>query len=162
MLIQDGEHIEPDLRLATALAGIHAVAFAAEGRPWSAPEVLALLNEPVVALRLAHREGGEPGAGLIPVGFALYRAVADEAELLTVAVMPESRRQGIGSALLGACEAGAHAKGACRMFLEVARGNAAARGLYDRAGFREIGRRKAYYAYPDGGRDDALVMEKTL
>jgi len=153
---------EPDLRLATVLAGVHAAAFAAEGRPWSGPEILALISEPVVAVRLAHREGTEPESALTPVGFALYRAVADEAELLTVSVLAESQRGGIGAGLLAACEAGARNAGAARMFLEVAEGNLAARALYDRAGYRECGRRKGYYQRPDGSRDDALVMEKTL
>ena len=52
--------------------------------------------------------------------------------------------------------------GAVRLFLEVAEDNAAARALYDRAGFRPIGRRKAYYARPDGGRTDALVLGRDL
>jgi ribosomal-protein-alanine N-acetyltransferase len=44
----------------------------------------------------------------------------------------------------------------------VAEGNAAARALYARAGYRECGRRKGYYQRPDGSRDDAVVMEKPL
>jgi len=81
--------LETDLRLAGALARIHAAAFAGSGRAWSGPEILALMNEPIVAVRLAHHEG--PDGGLIPVGFALYRATAGEAELLTVAVAPDER-----------------------------------------------------------------------
>ncbi len=158
----DSEHGHPDLRLAGALARIHAAAFAGEGRPWSGPEILALLGEPVVAVRLAHRQRAEPGGGLAPSGFALYRAVAGEAELLTISVLPEARRSGIGAGLLAACEDGARASGAARLFLEVAEGNIAARALYDRAGYRECGRRKGYYQRPDGSRDDAVVMEKAL
>ena len=162
MVTENGEHREPDLRLATELAAIHARAFAGEGRPWSGPEILALLGEPVVAVRLAHRERTEPGGGLTPAGFALYRAVAGEAEILTISVLPEARRSGIGAGLLAACEDGARASGAVRLFLEVAAGNLAARALYDRAGYRECGRRKGYYQRPDSSRDDAVVMEKAL
>jgi ribosomal-protein-alanine N-acetyltransferase len=162
MLIGEGEHAEPDLRLASALAAIHAVAFAGEGRAWSAPEILAMLNEPVVALRLAHHELAEAGGELAPVGFALYRTVTDEAELLTVSVRPEVRRAGLGAGLLAACDAGARAEGAIGMYLEVAEGNAAARALYARAGFREVGQRKDYYRRPDGSRYDALVLAKAL
>jgi ribosomal-protein-alanine N-acetyltransferase len=162
MLIESGEHREPDLRLAAVLADIHAATFAGEGRSWSAPEMLALLGEPVVDLCLAHRERPLPEDGLAPAGFAFYRAVAGEAELLTISVMPEARRGGLGAGLLAACEAGARAVGADRLFLEVAEGNAAARMLYDRAGYRECGRRKGYYQRPDGSRDDAVVMEKLL
>jgi ribosomal-protein-alanine N-acetyltransferase len=153
------EHGEPDLRLAGELAGVHAAAFAGEGRPWSAPEFVALLGEPAVAVRLTH---SEQSGSFAAVGFALFRAVADEAELLTLSVLPEARRSGIGSGLLAACEDGARTAGATRLFLEVAAGNVAARTLYDRAGYRECGRRKGYYQRPDGSRDDAVVMEKTL
>ncbi len=161
-LTEDSEHREPDLRLAGELAGIHAAAFAFEGRPWSGPEILALLGEPAVAVRLAHRQGAEPGGGLSPAGFALYRTVSGEAELLTISVLPEARRSGIGAGLLAACEDGARAAGAARLFLEGAAGNAAARALYDRAGYRECGRRKGHYQRPDGTSDDAVVMEKKL
>ena len=113
-------------------------------------------------MRRAHRQGTEPGGGLAPAGFALYRAAAGEAELLTISVMPEARRSGIGAGLLAACEDGARASGAARLFLEVAAGNLAARALYGRAGYRECGRRKGYYQRPDGSRDDAVVMEKKL
>ena len=158
-LTENGGHRQPDLRLAGELAGIHAAAFAGEGRPWSAPEFLALLGEPAVALRLAHSgHGGNHAA----VGFALYRAVADEAELLTLSVLPEAQREGIGAGLLAACEDGARAAGAARLFLEVAAGNLAARALYHRAGYRECGRRKGNYLRPDASRDDAVVMEKAL
>ncbi len=94
-----------------------------------------------MAVRLAHRERADPGGGLAPAGFALYRAVAGEAELLTISVLPEARREGLGAGLLAACEDGARASGAARLFLEVAEGNVAARALYDRAGYRECGRR---------------------
>ncbi len=144
------------------LTGIHAAAFAGEGRPWSGPEILAQLGEQAVAVRLAHRERTEPGGGLAPAGFALYRAVDGEAELLTISVMPEARRSGIGADLLAACEDGARASGAARLFLEVAEGNVAARALYDRAGYRECGRRKGYYRRPDTTSDDAVVMEKAI
>ena len=155
MPTSDSEHRQPDLLLAGELAAIHAAAFAGEGRPWSGSEFLALLGEPAVALRLAH---SGHGGSFAAEGFALYRAVADEAEFLTLAVLPEARRAG----LLAACEDGGRAAGAVRLFLEVAAGNLAARALYRRAGYRECGRRKGYYLRPDASRDDALVMEKAL
>lgn len=162
VLVGQEEHPARDLRLAEALARIHAVAFAGEGRAWSGPELLALLNEPAVGLRLAHSERHEAGDRLAPAGFALYRVAADEAELLTVSVVPASRRAGLGRALVGAAEAGARAAGARRMFLEVAEGNRPARALYAGAGYREVGRRRGYYLRPDGRGDDALILEKAL
>ena len=162
VLVREDETPQRDLRLADALARIHAVGFAAEGRPWSGPEILALLNEPGIGLRLAHAERHGAGDRLAPAGFALYRVAADEAELLTVSVLPEARRAGRGRALLAASEAGARAAGAKRLFLEVGESNAPARALYAGAGYREVGRRKGYYGLADGRRDDALVLEKAL
>lgn len=162
VLVRQDEHPARDLRLASELARIHAVAFAGEGRPWSGPEILALINEPGVGLRLAHSERRDAGARLAPSGFALYRVAADEAELLTVSVEPRARRAGLGRALLAACEDGARKVGARRLFLEVGAANAAARALYEGAGYAEAGRRPGYYQRSDGSRDDALVLAKAL
>jgi ribosomal-protein-alanine N-acetyltransferase len=158
----DGDdRTDPGFRLAHALAAIHAAAFAGMGRAWSGPEILAFLNEASVGVRLAH-SGPVARDGPAPAGFALYRAAADEAELLTIAVLPAGRRAGLGAGLLAACEDGARGAGAARMFLEVSEANAAARALYARAGYRECGRRKGYYPHPGGGREDALVLSKPL
>jgi [ribosomal protein S18]-alanine N-acetyltransferase len=125
------------------LARLHAQAFAT---PWSEAEFADLLNQAGVF------------AVLEPDGFILIRVVLDEAEILTLAVRPEARRAGLGGRLTGQGALAAAAAGAERLFLEVAEDNTAARALYDRAGFRQIGRRKAYYAAPDGARTDALVL----
>jgi len=61
-----------------------------------------------------------------PAGFALARAVVDEAELLLLAVRPEHRRVGIGSALLDAVTVAARARGAVRLHLEMRENNPAA------------------------------------
>jgi len=95
----------------------------------------------------------EPQGGLL-----LARVAADEAEVLTLAVLPGLRRQGLGRALLQASMAEAHRRGAAALLLEVAVDNAAARRLYDGAGFTPVGRRKRYYA--DGS--DALVLRAAL
>ena len=94
----------------------------------------------------------------VPSGMALLRVVADEAELLTIAVLPAARGQGIGAILLAEGLAEAAQRGAVRMFLEVAPGNAPAYALYERLGFSAVGRRRGYYA--DGS--DALVLSKCL
>jgi ribosomal-protein-alanine N-acetyltransferase len=91
-------------------------------------------------------------------GMVLARAAGGEAEILALAVAPSGRRQGRGARLLAAAEAEAARRGGGAMYLEVAETNAPARALYGRAGYREVGRRRAYY--PDGG--DALVYEKRL
>ncbi len=102
-----------------------------------------------------------PGAfGLIDPGggFVLARVAADEAEILTLAVMPPGRRAGLGRALLAAAMAEARARGASAMFLEVAEENTAARALYADAGFAAVGTRPNYY--PGGAA--ALVLRARL
>lgn len=96
-----------------------------------------------------------------PGGFAVGRVAADEAELLTLAVAPEARRQGVGRRLLSAFETEAKARGARTVFLEVAETNAAARCLYAGAGYASAGYRRDYYG-PAGARTGALVLRKVL
>ena len=134
------------------MAAIHAAAFAgAAPPPWSEGEIAgALFGSGAFAVN-------RPG-----IGFAILRAVADEGELLTLAVVPGSRRAGHGAALLAEGEARLQAAGARRAVLEVAEANAPARALYAAAGWRAEGRRKGYYRHPDGTRSDALVLAKRL
>lgn len=90
-------------------------------------------------------------------GFIVYRAVADEAEIITIGVHPDARRGGIASAMLVVAEQDLRARGIKKLFLEVAENNAPAHKLYERAGFHQIGIRPKYY---DGV--DAIMMEKEL
>lgn len=91
-------------------------------------------------------------------GFILCRTAADEAEVLTLAVAPLVRRNGVGRALVEAAILTATARGAESLFLEVASDNVAALGLYAATGFEPAGLRRAYYA----GGADAVVMRRTL
>jgi [ribosomal protein S18]-alanine N-acetyltransferase len=131
------------------LAALHAEGFITP-RPWTAAEIAGLI--------------AQPGSLLITdaAGFALGRAVLDEAELLTVVVAAAARRHGLGRSLLTGFEAAARAKGASRGLLEVAADNAPALALYRRAGWQQIGRRPAYYRPPEGPRIDAVLMAKPL
>lgn len=136
---------------AARLAAIHAEAFSGpHDAPWSAAAFAALLEQPGM---LALESAG---------GFILMRTVADEAEILTLAVRPTARRAGQGAQLVGGGVAAAAARGAVRVFLEVAEDNAAARALYAKAGFVEAGRRPGYYAGTGGGRRDALLLALDL
>jgi ribosomal-protein-alanine N-acetyltransferase len=130
-----------------ALADLHRAAFRHD-RPWSADEFRALLASPHCHLAPA------------PHGFALWRAVAGEAELLTIATHPDHQCRGIATALMRQWMHSATAQ-ADTAFLEVAADNDPAITLYARHGFVTVARRPAYYARP-ATRVDALVMRAPL
>lgn len=139
--------IEPaSLAHRDALAAIHAACFPPTDR-WDAAVIATQLSLPGTLALIA------PDGGMI-----LARAIAGEAEILTLAVIPTRRRQGLGRALLSAAMTEAARRGAAVMFLEVAAANAPAHALYAAAGFRPIGRRRRYYA--NGG--DAVTMARDL
>ncbi|WP_118857661.1 GNAT family N-acetyltransferase [Sphingomonas mesophila] len=131
---------------------VMSAAFSSEfGEGWSRSQCGGIL--PLSGVRLVVARDGD-GA---PAGFTLERAVADEAELLLLAVAPRFQSCGLGSALLEQFIA-AHAGGRItRLHLEVRDGNRAV-GIYARAGFTPAGRRKDYYRGRDGSRHDAITM----
>jgi ribosomal-protein-alanine N-acetyltransferase len=138
---------------AAAMAALHAASF---DEPWGTGEFLALLDGPGAFAQLVR----EPGTGAV-AGFILARAIADEAEVLTLAVDPAHRRAGAGRALVEAAAIVAAAAGARALFLEVASDNDAALALYRAAGFAEVGQRPAYYRR-GAGAVDALVLRRDL
>ncbi|MCR4436221.1 MAG: ribosomal protein S18-alanine N-acetyltransferase [Clostridiales bacterium] len=91
------------------------------------------------------------------VGYAGMWKVFDEGHITNVAVHPEFRRSGVGSALIEYLIETAKENGIARMTLEVRRSNLAAQKLYRKYGFKECGTRKAYYA---DNSEDALIMWK--
>lgn len=126
------------LHEAAMLADLHATAFA---DPWSVAAFDRLLAGSAVAFGTAD-------------GFILLHHVPPEAEILTLAVAPAARRQGLARRLLAHA---AHRLAAERIFLEVAADNAAARALYRACGYVESGRRPAYYRRPEGAVDAVLM-----
>lgn len=93
------------------------------------------------------------------VGYVGMMYVLDEGYVSNVAVRPDRRRQGIADALLDALEARARALMLSFLTLEVRAGNAPAVALYEKHGYRVVGRRKNYYEKPT---EDALLMTLTL
>lgn len=136
---------------AVALAKAHASGFDA---PWPPEAFVDLLKSPGV-FALAAVEGA-------PVGLILMRAIAGEAEVLTLAVEPAHRRRGVAKALLTAGLAQAAAAGAEEVFLEVAADNPGAIALYRQAGFEAAGHRGGYYHRQGAPAVDALVLRRTL
>jgi ribosomal-protein-alanine N-acetyltransferase len=148
---------EPSLSEARApdaapIAVLHAQSFR---RGWSESEVEQLLLDRQV---LAHRavSGGDF------VGFILSRIAAAEAEILSVAVDQGWQGRGLGRRLLELHLRRLAGLGVATVFLEVEEGNAAALRLYDRAGFREVGRRAGYYPQPEGAAVAARVLRRDL
>lgn len=122
------------------------------GEAWTRAQCAGLLPLPGVWLTLARTDDGLSG-------FALARLVADEAELLLLAVKTAAQRRGIGRVLLEHFEDEAVERGAMRLHLEVREGNHAL-SLYELAGFSLVGRRRDYYCGQHRDRYDALTLAK--
>lgn len=90
-------------------------------------------------------------------GFIVWRTVVDEAEIITIGVRPEARKNGIATAMLTLVENDLKKRGVKKIFLEVAENNVPAKKLYEQNGFIQISIRPKYY---DGV--DAILMEKNL
>jgi [ribosomal protein S18]-alanine N-acetyltransferase len=122
------------------------------GEAWTRSQCAGILPMTGVSLMLAR----DPDGGT-PVGFSLCRSVADESELLLLAVAPDHRRRGIGRGLLQNFLQQARTDGATRVHLEVRDGNPAVQ-MYRTAGFAPVGRRRNYYHTTDGRQFDALTF----
>ena len=96
-------------------------------------------------------------AGETVLGYANFLHVLDEGDIGNVAVASDSRRRGIGAALLKALFAESERRGAAVLQLEVRESNLAARRLYEKNGFEIVGKRKNYYEKPA---EDAILMSK--
>ncbi len=141
-------------RLATAddlaaLAEIHAASFATGWTVTDLSSSLAIPGAAAVVVELA---------GTI-YGFVQFQWVAGEAEINTICVLPNYRRQHFGRDLMLGLIQHLQAMETTKLFLEVAESNAEARGLYEGFGFQVNGVRKGYYA--DGQNAVTMVKEMT-
>lgn len=89
-------------------------------------------------------------------GFIVGRQVEDEWEIENIAVTGAARRCGLGSRLVGELLDHVRGRGGKTVFLEVRESNRAARALYEKWAFIEVGRRKSYYQNPA---EDALILK---
>jgi len=126
------------------------------GEAWTRSQLAGILPMNGVSLMLA-RAPGRAGT----IGFSLFRTVADESELLLLAVLPDYRRQGVGRQLLEDFLDRARNDGVARVHLEVRDGNPAV-AMYRSSGFLPIGRRRNYYHAADGARFDAITFSTQL
>jgi [ribosomal protein S18]-alanine N-acetyltransferase len=125
------------------------------GEAWTRSQCAGILPMSGVSLMLARDREGRP------VGFSLFRMVADEAELLLIAVDPDHHRRGIGRLLLNEFMDGARRGGVHRLHLEVREGNPAVQ-MYLDAGFSTVGRRRNYYRGDEGSQFDAITLAKNV
>ncbi len=139
---------------ASAIASVHSLSFL---HGWSEAEVERLLSDKTTLGHVARLHGG---SGPV-VAFVLSHSVLDEAEILTIAVVSHARGKGIAERLLARHMGRLASLGVRKLFLEVDEKNTAARKLYARTGFQEVGRRDGYYRRPEGNAA-ALTMRRDL
>ena len=126
---------------------------------WSEANFATTLASPdTSALIAVANQSWQPSMGdQGPAGMVVWRIVADEAEILSIAVLPPWRQRGLGVQLLEAAISAIKQIGITYLFLEVAVNNPAGQALYAKLGFIKVGLRKEYYQGTD-----AFVMRKDL
>lgn len=133
------------------LAGIEEASFDA---PWSADEIAKDVSSTDDNIYVAVIESDD-----VKAGYGEMRTVAGEAQIYNIVIDPAYRGRGLGEALMRHLTDKAEELGCSLITLEVRSGNAAATELYRKLGFREVGRRKAYY---EKGNEDAVLMDLEL
>lgn len=118
--------------------------------PWSEAAVRSELENPLSLWLAAERNGAV-------LGYVGSQMVPPEADMMNLAVAPEARRQGIADALIGELIRRLSMKEVTSLSLEVRVSNTAARSLYEKLGFRQIGLRPNYYFHP---KEDACILRK--
>lgn len=135
------------------LSDLHGRCFA---KGWSHLEFESFFERAGVFAAIAyHKQNG-------PVGFVLCWVIEDQCDLLSMGVLAESRRDGVGLMLLNYALDEAAFLNAKAMVLEVNINNEAAQNLYKSYGFEQFSVRKGYYSNADGTRSDAVCMKKAL
>jgi ribosomal-protein-alanine acetyltransferase len=117
------------------------------------------LSKPEAVMLVARRHARDALTGRALSGYVAARMNADELHINNIGVWPESRRRGVGGALLGFALDVAARRGAVEAVLEVRAGNLPARRMYERLGFAVVGERRNYYREPP---EDAKIMTRRL
>lgn len=143
--------------LASDIPAVHRIEQASFSDPWSEASFRSLIGHPFVRGSVAELVSAEDAGRL--VGYCFATIAAGEAELLNVAVTPDSKGKGIGGALLDDLMDAAAFAGVKEIYLEVRESNAPAIALYEGRGFQRISVRAGYYTFPV---EDAIVMCRSL
>lgn len=134
---------------ALTLYNIHLQTF---DMPWTVDAFDVLLNDPACSGWLSLDQNGV-------TGFLLIRTIIDQSEIMSLAVLPRFRRQGIAQNLVKTYLDHLNENNIHESFLEVDVNNEAAISLYSGLGFKKIGLRPDYYDHPDGSKTSALLMK---
>ncbi len=130
------------------LQSIYQIALESFSTPWAMSSFQEEFSNPKSKIKVAEIYGEI-------VGFVIYRIIADEAEILSIAVKPELRRKGVAKSLL--TDVLIEIKQIVRScFLEVRASNKEAIKLYEKLGFQQKGVRRKYYLNPE---EDGILME---
>jgi ribosomal-protein-alanine N-acetyltransferase len=124
----------------------------AEAANWTAESYCDALNWPGAVAFVSESDGNV-------TGFVIGRQVADDAEILNLAVKATHRHRGEGGALMMSALGEFRSRGVSRVFLEVRESNETGIAFYEKRGFFKMGRRAGYYRNPD---EAAIVMEMKL
>lgn len=118
--------------------------------PWSERSIASEVENPLSLWLVAVQDGRA-------AGYVGSQTVLGETDMMNVAVHPESRRQGIAEALIQELICRLRERGSRCLTLEVRQSNLAARYLYEKMGFQQVGKRPGYYRNP---KEDALILRK--
>ena len=121
--------------------------------PWSRNLLAESLKDELSAFLVALDESGHVA------GYAGVKVVLDEGYIDNIAVRPDCRRRGVAGQLLEVFLNFAAANRLAFLTLEVRPSNTPAIALYEKYGFRTVGRRKNYYEHPT---EDAVIMTRTF
>lgn len=125
------------------------------GEAWNIHQLSSMLNMPYIDLFMAYAKNGQAA------GFAIIRTIAEEAEIMLIAIAPEFQRKSMGSRMLQCIISTCRNSGVKQVFLEV-RSNNGALDFYRKYGFLQIGCRENYYKGSENNHYDALTLLKTL
>lgn len=135
---------------AAEVAALHAQLF---NPAWSEDSIRTSLDHPASTAFVAF-----DGRSRAAVGFVMGQIAADEAEILSIGVVPDWQRHGLGKRMIEGLARAIERAEAKRLFLEVAADNDAAMGLYLAMGFTATGLRRGYYQRANGTTVDGLTL----
>ena len=93
------------------------------------------------------------------IGYIDYWVVADQMELVSIAVHPKYKGRGVGKFLMGKMVKDGKEKAVSSIILDVRRSNRKAQKLYRKFGFKKVGLRKRYYS---DSQEDAIIMKRAF